>query len=45
MKWHASKLKPKKFGEAKAQEPNNTEVDDDCKKRYAEMDEKNRKAS
>jgi hypothetical protein len=45
MKWHASKLLPKKFGEAKSQELPNNELDDDVKKRYAEMDEKNRKAS
>lgn len=45
MKWHASKLKPKKYGEAKVQELPNNELDDDCKKRYADMDEKNRKAS
>jgi len=45
MKWHASKLMPKKFGEAKVQELPNNELDDDCKKRYAAMDEKNRKAS
>lgn len=43
MKWHASKLKPKKFGEAKDVELPNTELDADCKKRYSEMDKRNRK--
>ncbi len=43
MKWHAAKLKPKKFGEPKTQEPLNNEVDEDCKKRYKEMDERNKK--
>jgi len=43
MKWHAAKLKPKKFGEPKVQEPTNNEVDEDCKKRYREMDERNKK--
>lgn len=43
MKWHASKLKPKKFGETKTQELINTELDNDCKKRYQEMDERNKK--
>ena len=44
IKWQASKLKPKKFGEAKIQEPINNEIDEDCKKRYQELDEKNKKA-
>jgi hypothetical protein len=43
MKWHASKLKPKKFGDAVQQAPNNSELNEDCKKRYQELDEKNRK--
>lgn len=43
IKWQAGKLKPKKFGEAKVVEPNNSDVDEDCKKRYREMDEKNKK--
>lgn len=43
MKWHASKLKAKKYGEAKVIEPTNSDVDEDCKKRYREMDEKNKK--
>ncbi len=43
IKWQAGKLKPKKFGEVKNQEPINNEVDEDCKKRYQEMDEKNKK--
>lgn len=42
-KWQAGKLKPKKYGDAKALEPVSTEVDEDCKKRYREMDEKNKK--
>lgn len=43
MKWHAAKLKPKKFGDNKEQISSNTEVDEDCKKRYKEMDERNKK--
>jgi len=43
IKWQAAKLKPKKFGDAKDQELPNTELDEDCKKRYAEMDKRNRK--
>jgi hypothetical protein len=43
IKWQASKLKPKKFGDAKEQEATSTEVDEDCKKRIKEMDERNRK--
>jgi len=43
MKWHAAKLKPKKFGEPKVVEPNNSDIDEDCKKRYKEMDERNKK--
>lgn len=43
MKWHASKLKPKKFGDTKEQEPQNTALDEDCKKRYGDMDKRNRK--
>jgi hypothetical protein len=43
IKWQAAKLKPKKFGESKTQEPNNNEVDEDCKKRMKEMDERNKK--
>lgn len=43
MKWHASKLKPKKFGDMKVQEPANNDLDDECRKRMQEMDEKNRK--
>lgn len=42
-KWHASKLLPKKYGDVKALETVNNEVDEDCKKRYREMDEKNKK--
>lgn len=43
MKWQVGKLKPKKFGEAKDQVLPNTELDEDCKKRYSEMDKRNRK--
>lgn len=43
MKWHASKLKPKKFGDTKDQEPQNTSLDEDCKKRYGDLDKRNRK--
>lgn len=43
IKWQASKLKPKKFGDAKEQETSNTDIDEDCKKRIKEMDERNRK--
>jgi hypothetical protein len=43
IKWQAAKLKPRKFGDAKEQEVINTEVNDDCKKRYSELDSKNRK--
>lgn len=43
MKWHVGKLKPKKYGDAKLQESHNSEIDDDCKKRYQEMDQRNRK--
>jgi hypothetical protein len=43
MKWQAGKLKPKKFGDSTEQKPANTELDDDCKKRYAQMDDRNKK--
>ena len=43
VKWTASKLKAKKYGDIKQQENVNQEVDDDIKKRYAEMDERNKK--
>lgn len=42
-KWHASKLLPKKYGEYRDLLSPNNEVDEDCKKRYKEMDEKNKK--
>lgn len=42
-KWHASKLRPKDYGDMKQLETVNNEVDDDCKKRYSELDNKNRK--
>jgi hypothetical protein len=44
LRWHASKLKPKRFGEAKVQEPLNNEMDDDIKRRYGGMTEKDRRA-
>lgn len=43
MKWHVAKLKPKKFGDIKDPEPVNKELDDDAKKRYKDLDEKNKK--
>ena len=43
IKWQASKLKPKKFGDTKEQEPQNSALDEDCKKRYGDMDKRNRK--
>ena len=42
-RWSASLLAPRWYGDARVREPQNTVVDDDCKKRYQEMDEKNRK--
>ena len=43
IKWHAAKLKPRVYGDAKVQEPVNNEVDADCKKRYQQLDDRNRK--
>ncbi len=43
IKWQASKLKPKKFGDSKEQIPLNNEIDLDCKKRMQEMDARNKK--
>lgn len=43
MKWHASKLKPKKFGDSKDQVVNNTELNEDIRKRFKDLDEKNKK--
>lgn len=43
MKWHAAKLKPKKFGDSKEQDLPNHGLDEDCKKRYAGMDKAKRK--
>jgi hypothetical protein len=43
MKWHAAKLKPKKFGDMKQLETVNTDISDDCKKRYQDLDERNKK--
>lgn len=42
-KWHASKLLPKKYGEFKDNLTGNHELDDECKKRYKELDERNKK--
>lgn len=42
-KWLAAKLVPRIYGDAKDQEPVNTQVDEDVKKRYREMDQKNKK--
>ena len=42
MKWHAAKLKPKKFGDAKEQDLPNHGLDEDCKKRYSNMDKPKR---
>jgi terminase small subunit-like protein len=42
MRWHASKLKPKKYGDAKDNETFDNVVDEDCKKRYHKMDEENK---
>lgn len=41
IKWQASKLKPKKFGDVKDQVPANNEIDEDCKKRMKELDDRN----
>lgn len=46
MKWHASKLKPKKFGDHKqedSQEKVNASVHEEAMKRKQELDDKNRK--
>lgn len=42
-KWLASKLVPRIYGESKDQEPANKDLDEECKKRYQEMDERNKK--
>lgn len=42
-KWQAGKLKPKKYGDAKEQELPNTELDEECRKRFEGMDKRNRK--
>lgn len=43
IKWKAGKLLPKDYGDMKQLETVNNEVNDDCKKRYSELDNKNRK--
>jgi hypothetical protein len=42
-KWHAAKLKPKEYGDTKQLETVNTDISDDCKKRYQDLDERNKK--
>jgi hypothetical protein len=42
-KFFAMKLLPKKYGEFIGQSTSNPELDEDCKKRYKEMDERNKK--
>jgi hypothetical protein len=41
IKWQAAKLKPKKYGDIKALEVINSELDDDIKKRYADVKKEN----
>lgn len=43
LRWSASILAPKFYGDAKNKETNTNDLDEECKKRYAEMDKKNRK--
>jgi len=43
IKWKASKLLPKDYGDLKQMETINSEVDEDSKKRFAEMDARNKK--
>lgn len=43
IKWQASKLKPKKFGDTKNEEPQNNGLLDDSLARKQELDEKNKK--
>jgi len=43
MKWHAAKLKPKKFGDNREVVQSTNEIGEDCKKRMKEMDEKHKK--
>jgi hypothetical protein len=43
LRWCAANLAPKWYGDSKQKEVVNSEVDEDCKKRMAEMDAKNRK--
>jgi len=43
IRWSAGKLAPKWYGDSKHQAPVNNEVDDDCKKRYQELDQRNKK--
>lgn len=44
MKWHVGKLKPKKYGDDyKNHDLENRAIEEDCKKRYEELDEKNKK--
>jgi hypothetical protein len=43
LRWQAGRLKPRKYGDTKALDVVDAELDADCKKRYAEMDKKNKK--
>lgn len=43
IKWQASKLKPKKFGDTKTEEAQSKDIHDDVIKRKQELDEKNKK--
>ena len=42
-KWLAAKLVPRIYGDAKEQESQNTELSEECKKRYSDMDKRNKK--
>lgn len=43
IKWQASKLMPKKYGDQKDLNTQNDDLNEDCKKRYEEMDKQHRK--
>lgn len=43
VKWKAAKLLPNDYGDTKQLETANPEIDDDCKRRMKEQDERNRK--
>ncbi len=42
-KWLAAKLVPKVYGDAKEKESPSNELNEDCKKRYEDMDKRNKK--